>query len=144
MNILKSLRREEVISGNVVNSETNGFVQKLHKSLGASATQPGEAMTPREEALRTHERNIQMRRHELNEASKISAHAIRLGVSNMPHDCRIWGADWREHLPDGHPAKASAISSGTLVVMGSPRYTNNLLQAHKVMRNLDDTLMKIK
>lgn len=60
--------------------------------------------------------------------------AVVLGASNMPHDCSIWAADWREALPEGHPDRGSTLvreqADDTLrlahrALLGAARRTGN-------------------
>lgn len=91
-----------------------------------------------------HLEELSRREAALAEAQEISAHAIRIGVSNRPGDSRMWGSDWREHLPDGHPAKVTAIEEGSFIVMGSRLHQTNLHLAHQALSGLNIRINSVR
>lgn len=56
------------------------------------------------------------RQRRLHEGMALPPYAVRLGASNVPHDCQIWASNWRQHLelsvitPDAADDQAPASS----------------------------------
>lgn len=59
--------------------------------------------------------------------------AVRLGASNMPHDCSIWAPDWRERLPSRHPERVKAERQGNLRKPGTPGARRTINAAHRAL-----------
>ena len=70
----------------------------------------------REESDAVLAESIAKRREDFAAAMELPPYAVRLGASNMPGDPRIWSADWREQLPEGHIARVEAEKTGELPV----------------------------